>query len=159
MSEERSGWWQRLMTPTHTRDADQERWMIGGPRSRWIHLVLTISFMTILLLVVLLWRPDDFSQRWFWVVLALFWIAHAVYSWFQASTGTTLTHDRIVVRDHQHVTDVPWSDIVRIRPDLESRWASHLIVERRDGSQVPLAIVPLDALDTVMTWAPPSVER
>lgn len=94
-----------------------------------------------------------------WLLLAVFWIGYAVHSWLQASTGTTVMCDRIVVRDRRTVTEIPWTRVVRIRPDLESRWASHLVAELQDGTEVQLAMIPLDARDAVLAWAPPSVQR
>lgn len=163
MSAERQGLWQRLMSPKHRRDEHRELWMFGGPRSRWVHLVLSIAFWSGFIVVVLV-APNRFEgsgvfQPWVWLLLAVFWIGYAAHSWLQASTGTTITRDRIVVRDGRRVTEILWARVVRIRPDLESRWASRLVAEIHDGAQVELAMIPLDARDAVLAWAPPSVER
>lgn len=53
MSAERQGLWQRLMSPKHRRDEHRELWMFGGPRSRWVHLVLSIAFWSGFIVVVL----------------------------------------------------------------------------------------------------------
>lgn len=163
MSAERKGLWRRLMSPTHRRDEHRELWMFGGPRSRWVHLVLSVVFWSVFIVVVLVarneFRGSGIFQPWFWLLLGVFWIGYAVHAWLQASTGTTILRDRIVVRDRRRVTEVPWTDVVRIRLDLESRWASHLVAELQDGTEVQLAMVPLAARDAVLAWAPPSVER
>ena len=163
MSAERQGLWQRLVSPTHRRDEHRELWMFGGPRSRWVHLLLSVFFWSGFIVVVIV-APTGFEgsgvfRPWLWLLLAVFWIGYAVHSWLQASTGTTITRDRIVVRDRRRVTQIPWTRVVRIRPDLESRWASHLVAELQDGTEVQLAMIPLEARDAVLAWAPPSVER
>ena len=135
--------------------------MLGGPRSRWVHLVVTLLVAGGVIVVVapaVLARPTG-VESWLWLSIAVFWAGYSVHSWLQASTGTSLTRDGLRLRQGRHVTEVSWDDVVRLRPDLESRWASHLVAELRDGSEVRLPAVPLDARDAVLAWAPKSVQQ
>lgn len=54
-------------------------------------------------------------------------------------------------------TPIPWSQVTDIRPDLDSRWASHPVAHLSDGRQVPLVKVPLDARDDLLAWAPEEI--
>lgn len=86
-----------------------------------------------------------------WVYLLL---GAAANGWFRDSTGTTADRRGLRVRDRARVVEAPWGEGLAIRPDLDTRWAGHLVLERSGGDDVPLAIVPVTDRDAVLAWAP-----